>query len=167
MSSTRRRQGFTIVELLIVIVVIGILAAITIVAYNGIQDRATWAKLQGDLSGINKSIQLYYAENGSYPATAVAPGWSWRYSCATGVSGDSFIPDISTTLANLPQAPCKEASTGNDTWLYGSDGIEYKLIHIRPTISDTMRSNIPSSLRDNRWSTNGSWGYWSPTAAGR
>ena len=39
----RMRQGFTIVELLIVIVVIGVLAAITVVAYNGIQDRARLA----------------------------------------------------------------------------------------------------------------------------
>ena len=37
----KQQHGFTIVELLIVIVVIGILAAITIVAYNGIQNRAT------------------------------------------------------------------------------------------------------------------------------
>lgn len=43
MKHTRRQSGFTIVELLIVIVVIGILAAITIVAYNGIQDHARMA----------------------------------------------------------------------------------------------------------------------------
>ncbi len=48
--------GFTIVELLIVIVVIGILAAITIVAYNGIQDRAKTAKKDSDTALYAKAI---------------------------------------------------------------------------------------------------------------
>lgn len=62
-----RRDGFTIVELLIVIVVIGILAAITIVAYNGIQERARVATAQSDLTNISKKIELYQAEKGTYP----------------------------------------------------------------------------------------------------
>jgi prepilin-type N-terminal cleavage/methylation domain-containing protein len=44
----KTKSGFTIVELLIVIVVIGILAAITIVAYNGIQDRANDTSVKSD-----------------------------------------------------------------------------------------------------------------------
>lgn len=51
-------NGFTIVELLIVIVVIGILAAITIVAYNGIQDRAKNTKIKNDLAQIQKAVTL-------------------------------------------------------------------------------------------------------------
>lgn len=62
-------QGFTIVELLIVIVVIGILAAITIVAYNGIQDRAHASSTDSDLSNLKRSLQMYYAENGVFPDT--------------------------------------------------------------------------------------------------
>jgi prepilin-type N-terminal cleavage/methylation domain-containing protein len=61
-------KGFTIVELLIVIVVIGILAAITIVAYNGIQDRARIATVSSDLTGAAKQLALYQVDAGQYPA---------------------------------------------------------------------------------------------------
>lgn len=53
----RKQKGFTIVELLIVIVVIGILAAITIVAYNGVQERARVSSANSDLTLLNKAIQ--------------------------------------------------------------------------------------------------------------
>ena len=53
-------QGFTIVELLIVIVVIGILAAITIVAFNGVRDRSQWARVQSELASINKAIKIAF-----------------------------------------------------------------------------------------------------------
>lgn len=63
-----KQKGFTIVELLIVIVVIGILAAITVVAYNGIQNRANDTAVQSDISNIAKKIRLYEADAGYFPA---------------------------------------------------------------------------------------------------
>ena len=51
-----RQRGFTIVELLIVIVVIGILAAVSVVAYNGIQAKARAAKANSDLLMLSKAI---------------------------------------------------------------------------------------------------------------
>lgn len=63
------RRGFTIVELLIVIVVIGILAAITIVAYNGIQNRAALASAQSDVVSIIKKLELFKIDNDAYPGS--------------------------------------------------------------------------------------------------
>ena len=61
------QHGFTIVELLIVIVVIGILAAITITAYNGIQSRANDASIQSDLATSFKLLAISNITNGFYP----------------------------------------------------------------------------------------------------
>ncbi len=61
------RSGFTIVELLVVIVVIGVLAAISLVSYSGINTQASKATMQSDLSNGSKMTKLYYVENGLYP----------------------------------------------------------------------------------------------------
>ena len=61
------RKGFTIVELLIVIVVIAILAAISIVAYNGIQQRANNSKTVAAIQSYVKLIQMYKIDNGTHP----------------------------------------------------------------------------------------------------
>lgn len=68
--NTNSRSGFTIVELLIVIVVIAILAAITIVAYNGIQSRAKTSSAQSAAVNLDKKIETYNALNSQYPNTA-------------------------------------------------------------------------------------------------
>ncbi len=62
-------HAFTIVELLVVIVVIGILAAITIVSYSGISTRAKVASLQSDLTNSSKALKMFYVDNGYYPST--------------------------------------------------------------------------------------------------
>lgn len=65
---TRRTTGFTIVELLIVIVVIGILAAITIVAYNGIQQRAKTAAITSAADQWEKIIRAEAITTGAMPS---------------------------------------------------------------------------------------------------
>jgi prepilin-type N-terminal cleavage/methylation domain-containing protein len=67
MFNTVRARGFTLVELLIVIVVIAILAAITIIAYNGIQQRAHTSGQKTAASTLHKKVEAYYAINNAYP----------------------------------------------------------------------------------------------------
>ena len=69
LNKLRQNKGFTIVELLIVVVVIGILAAITIVSFSGITGQATKAALSSDLDANTRKMQLYYTQYGSYPTS--------------------------------------------------------------------------------------------------
>ena len=79
-NKLNRQQGFTIVELLIVIVVIAILAAISIVAYNGIQQRGRDAQRVSDLKTVYKAILNYQTINGSLP---ICSGYAVCASTAT------------------------------------------------------------------------------------
>lgn len=79
-----KQTGFTIVELLIVVVVIAILAAITIVAYNGIRERAQVSSIQSSLSSLNRSLEVAKIQSSTqtYPATLAAassPDVTYQY----------------------------------------------------------------------------------------
>lgn len=79
----QHNRGFTIVELLIVIVVIAILAAISIVAYSGIQQRAMNSQREQDVRTIAKALELFYLDNGSFPVitnSGSAQGQHWSAS---------------------------------------------------------------------------------------
>ncbi len=91
-------KGFTIVELLIVIVVIAILAAITVIAYNGVQQRAHNAQV---ISGVNtyiKTIHQYYSVYSVNPLPAGSGCLGANYpsdQCWSGVDG---VRTVNSTL---------------------------------------------------------------------
>ena len=68
-SLNKQNKGFTIVELLIVIVVIGILAGLVITTYNGIQQKARNTERTTDLKTFQSQLEAYYAQNAYYPST--------------------------------------------------------------------------------------------------
>ncbi len=67
-SLKKRNQGFTIVELLIVIVVIGILALLVITTYSGIQAKARNSKRQTDIQSVQTQLEAFFSQNGYYPS---------------------------------------------------------------------------------------------------
>ena len=79
-SLKRKQSGFTIVELLIVIVVIGILAALVLTTFSGVQRKARNTERQTDIKAIHGQLEAYFAQNNSYPALAQLNDSSWRAS---------------------------------------------------------------------------------------
>ncbi|MFZ2125276.1 MAG: prepilin-type N-terminal cleavage/methylation domain-containing protein, partial [Candidatus Saccharimonadales bacterium] len=69
-NTKQKERGFTIVELLVVIVVIGILAAITIVSYSGITARANTQANKSNANSVIQAAQVVYANTGAYPVTS-------------------------------------------------------------------------------------------------
>ncbi len=86
-------RGFTIVELLIVIVVIAILAVIVIVAYNGVINRAYYNRSQSELASIARAVQIFQTVNNRYP-----------YDVSRGVPAE-ITPYLNGSSSNWPKAP--------------------------------------------------------------
>jgi len=126
------KDGFTIVELLIVIVVIGILAAITIVAYNGIQDRSKNAVIQSDLANAVKSLESY------------------RFTTSTT---EKYPVDLAT--ANLKN------STGTSyVYTYDSTNNTYCLAAVNGVSSYVSKSASPAVQPGGCSVTSGLLGWW-------
>jgi prepilin-type N-terminal cleavage/methylation domain-containing protein len=102
-SLKKRNQGFTIVELLIVIVVIGILALLVITTYSGIQQKARNSKRQTDVKSLQTQIEAYFSENGHYPSLADMNSSTWlstnMKSLDKGALTDPSNPNSSTLVA--------------------------------------------------------------------
>ena len=111
-AKNKQQSGFTIVELLIVIVVIGILAAITIVSFNGVQNRARLAALQSDLESAAKILETnkysVAATSGTegYPAAASATDFSGLTAAGVKLSSGSSMTTYIVNNATSPANYC-------------------------------------------------------------
>ncbi|RYH47850.1 MAG: prepilin-type N-terminal cleavage/methylation domain-containing protein [Alcaligenaceae bacterium] len=122
MSVIRNKQlykdsGFTIVELLIVIVVIGILASITIVSFNGIQNRAKATAARSLANSVLKKAEIYNASNGQYPSLA-------NFTAAAGTAGATagteaaLPPNVNMISYGAAAGGALNATSGNNTIAY-------------------------------------------------
>ena len=113
-------KGFTIVELLIVVVIIAILAAITLVTYNGIQQRANNAAIIDAASKSLRMIQAYISANTTLPYTSASAS-DWL--CVTVSSGcvwsSGSVPvrsAFNTNISTIGTVPSSVPVVGTDRY---------------------------------------------------
>lgn len=122
MGTQSKNRGFTIVELLIVIVVIGILAAITIVSFNGVSTRAKNTQMIALVESYQKGLAGYFAENSAYPSSVthnICLGTGYKdYNSDTkadcGATNQSYRGSVDTAF-NASLAPYLSGSTTGPT----------------------------------------------------
>lgn len=113
-AKNKQYSGFTIVELLIVIVVIGILAAITIVAYNGVQNKARTSAATSQLTQAAQKIAVWQVDNpGLYPTLLSDAGIT---------DTDNVAFQYTSNNAVSPSTYCLTATYGTITYYIDSSG---------------------------------------------
>lgn len=139
-KNQKPRSGLTIIELIIVIIIIGILVAVGIVTYNGMQQRAQNLRRQDDISKIEAQLESYASHNnGNYPATTANTIANWKmidvHSDANCFNDSTRTADSEDWVPGIESEPQSVPNTGSTTgvngytgcYLYASNGDQYVL----------------------------------------
>ncbi|MGC9327129.1 MAG: type II secretion system protein [Candidatus Hinthialibacter sp.] len=75
----KKKQAFTLIELLIVVAIIGILAAIAVPNFLNAQVRAKVSRVQGDFKALSTALEMYKLDTGRYISRQNNVSWPWRF----------------------------------------------------------------------------------------
>ena len=111
-------RGFTIVELLIVIVVIGILALLVITTYSGIQAKARNSKRQTDIQSLQTQLEAFFSENGYYPSLGDMNSPTWRAANMKSLDQNALVDPSSNCDPSKTTANCLASSPSAKVYSY-------------------------------------------------
>jgi len=104
------KEGFTLMELLIVIVIIGILSTILIANFIGVRERARDSQRKSDLRQIQSALELYRADQGSYPDNPNGSDQGYSLTCGQNVSLTDLGINVEENATNfyMKSIPCDQ-----------------------------------------------------------
>ncbi|MCX6792674.1 MAG: prepilin-type N-terminal cleavage/methylation domain-containing protein [Candidatus Falkowbacteria bacterium] len=146
------KKGFTLIELLVVIAIIGVLSTMAIIALGNARAKARDSKRVADIKQISTALELYYADNNSYP-TIITPGNSI-------VSPDG----TKTYMATIPNNPTprNDSGCGDNNYTYAStpDNTNYSLNFCLGNNVSSTPAGINSSSSTGVGTAPGLVGWW-------
>lgn len=128
-----KRKGFTLLELLVVISIIGILVAMGTVSYSTAQKKGRDSKRKSDLKSIQNAMEECYSLDTAYPTTITGGA---ALTCTGGAQVMTTTPqdpksgDYSFTLAADSYAICADLE-GDGTWVAGGAACNFQITHLQ------------------------------------
>lgn len=156
MKNSRLHHGFTLVELLVVISIIGLLSSIVLTSVNSARAKARDARRAADIRQVRTALEFYYDDHGSYP---VAGTWFGGQGNCWGTVTNDWVPGLAPQY--IPTLPLDPRPTNcGSVYLYGSNGTDYKLIaHVPENCANTQMQSIVDPAR-----TCWAWAYYTQGA---
>jgi len=120
LNEKKNQKGFTLVELLVVVAIIGILAAIAIPQYNQYRSRAYIASMKADAKNLYTAVQAWIADNpgGVLVADTSTNGAAYT----TYLSAGRSSPGNTVAVTNMGVVTAVNAKASNDTYQINADG---------------------------------------------
>ncbi len=134
-KTVKKSKGFTLVELMVVIGVIGILSGIVYASFSGARQATRDEVRKTDLKQLQLAVEMYRAQFGQYPAAGCSTGTGsfTPTTCATYITG--LVPEF---IPMFPQDPL------GGSYQYRSDGTSYKIItsRVESALITTYQNNF-------------------------
>lgn len=137
-TTFRFSRGFTLIELLIVVVIIGVLTTLLLANFIGIRQRARDTQRKADLKQIQSALELYRADQGTYPLPGSGNG-NFQPTCGSGSS--LLSPDGGATY--MQKIPCDPLG---GAYSYASDSNTYTLVSCLENLNDSQKDAVNNSL---------------------
>lgn len=138
MKIFKNNKGFTLVELLIVIAIIGVLSTLLTANFIGVRQRSRDATRKSNLRQIQSALELYRSDQGSYPTSVP--------NCTSSL----MSPDCSSTtyMQKVPTDPNGTSAPNGGFYYYVSNGTTYSIIACLENQNDSDKDSINVSPCD-------------------